>query len=157
MALFRNRLVVLAALLVTLSCVNALPPVQLEGPRRNFGELVGKWTGTYTTDGIDGPRGSIYFALVAGEDHAHGNVLMIPTGTRRVPGDREPRDIHFVRSTGGQVSGAMDPSWDAVRDCWKWTVFRGEIKDGAIVGTFRTTYARPFSDTTGRWRVDRSR
>jgi hypothetical protein len=165
------RFLAAAAVVLAWGCASTLPPVEVAGRTSDLEGLAGEWTGNYTADGVEGGRGSIYFALVGGEDHAHGNVIMTPEGRERArtsvmdsestgPKNRrivEPRNIHFVEVAAKEVSGTLDPTWDAERDCWSWTVFRGQLIENTITGTFRTTYAKPFADVTGRWRVDRRR
>jgi hypothetical protein len=159
--------------LISAGCATLSPPVRVEGQPADLEALVGKWSGEYVGDGARGRSGTIAFTLAAGENHAHGDVLMIPRGSTRpyerydgrepIGPRREPRPpaemltIHFVRAENGEVYGTLAPYWDPDRDCQAWTSFRGRIKGSVIEGTFASTYARPTAETTGRWRVTRDR
>ena len=110
-----------ATLLATglIGCAPA-PPVQVVGSPADVESLAGEWTGTYKS--LDGGReGSIWFKLVPGEDHAHGDVLMTPQGrsqayARYKPGEKPGQSgasqflsIRFVAVSKGEVSGALEP------------------------------------------------
>jgi hypothetical protein len=160
----------LGALVLTAACASfsPSPPIPLETTPADAEILAGDWYGNYVV-GDEGRRGSILFKLVAGEDHAHGNVLMIPEGWTRsyekyrgdapVQGRRlEPAQvltIRFVRAVDGAVTGLLDPYWDPERDCPATTTFRGAIGDGVIAGTFTTSFGSGVTAATGRWRVTR--
>ena len=159
------------ALAMTISCALAAPEIRLEGRPFDLEFLVGKWAGEYVTDGRPARRGIISFTLKAGEDHAHGDVLMIAEGSDR-PFERYqggapfgagpmnlPRDrflmIHFVGVAGGHVYGVLDTYWDPDRQCQVLTRFDGRIKGRVIDGTFVSTYPSLDAKTTGRWTVIR--
>jgi hypothetical protein len=146
-------------------CGMALP-IALDGPPADLGRLVGQWEGRYM--GARHSRsGSIAFTLVAGEDHAHGDVLMIPAGAERAysryPGRTlEPSaqfsqilTIRFVRASGGSVSGSLDPYWDPDGKCTAYTTFRGSVGDNVMQGTFTSTCDNGLVPAMGRWKVVR--
>lgn len=155
---------------VSWSCAYNPPVVGIEGSRADLELLAGEWQGEYT-GGPRGRCGSIWFKLVAGEDHAHGDVLMIPEGSDRPyqpyrheapgPGDRvferSPRvlTIRFVRAAAGTVSGTLDPYWDPDRQCQASTTFRGFVRAGTIEGTFSSICEGGVGYTTGRWKATR--
>lgn len=152
-------------------CSATLPPVRVEAKPADLQALVGEWSGEYSSEGLRGRNGSILFTLAAGEDHAHGDVLMTPAGAAhgygRFPGrdpfgqwddvhaPSESLTIHFVRVDNRFLSGALDPYWDPDRECWASTTFRGELVENVIAGTFRTTFSKPAAAVEGRWRVTR--
>lgn len=154
-------------------CAGVSPPIQLESPPADVEALVGEWAGEYEAPGMAGRSGSIMFTLVAGEDHAHGDVLMTPAGSNRGYGRYPGRDpfgrwedfrapmevltIHFVRLDRRLVSGALDPYWDPDRECWATTTFAGELVEHTIAGTFRTRFSTTSRDMEGRWQVTRRR
>lgn len=146
-------------------CVLA-PEIQLEAPPSDLERLVGEWEGRYT-GGRQGRSGSIVFTLVSGEDHAHGDVLMIPEGSQRgysrYPGPEtdEPLSqfltIRFVRAAGGEVSGSLDPYWDPDARCPTYTAFRGMVTASVMKGTFESRCENGVISTTGGWKVARRR
>ena len=130
--------------------------------------LVGEWHGRYESPSTK-RSGSIVFFLVAGEDHAHGDVLMIPAGSsepyRPSAGSAEavalrrgPQllTIRFIRAKEGRISGSLDPYWDPDCDCRTLTVFEGELTADRVQGSFTS---RSGPDTpprlTGTWFADR--
>lgn len=157
------------AVVVALGCASAPPSVPVEGEAADLGALAGEWEGTYES-GAAGRRGSIRLTLVAGEDHAHGDVLMIPAGSTRpyLPSERssgtaglrtlpQVLTIRFVRASGKAVSGTLDSYWDPDCECEAVTTFVGEIKGDAIEGTFTTSSARTAGLPSGRWKVARQK
>jgi hypothetical protein len=146
-----------------------LPEVALPGPPGSAAALAGEWDGSYVGPAT-GRTGSIWFKLVDGEDHAHGDVLMKPQGAsapyaRYAPPSigRESRTpastmltIHLVRVMGNQVDGILDPYWDDACECEALTTFSGVIFENRITGTFVTRLAGDML-STGRWEVTRRR
>jgi hypothetical protein len=155
---------------ISASCAYNPPAVAVEGLAADLEQLAGEWKGEYT-DGPSGRRGNVWFKLVAGEDHSHGDLLMIPEGSGRPyqpysreehgPADRvferAPRvlTIRFVRTGAGAVSGTLDPYWDPDRHCQASTVFRGSLRVGIIEGMFSSICEGGAGQTTGRWKVTR--
>lgn len=146
-----------------------LPEVALPGPAGSAAALVGEWDGSYFGPAT-GRSGSIWFKLVDGENHAHGDVLMKPRGASspysRVEsriGARESRTpapamltIHLVRVIGNQVDGILDPYWDELCGCEALTNFSGTFFENTITGTFVTRLAGDIL-ATGKWEVTRRR
>jgi hypothetical protein len=162
----------LSLVLLAWSCASVSPPIRLEATPTALELLVGEWYGDYVGDDPPARHGTIVFKLVEGEDHAHGDVLMIPAGSTRayeryhsdpsaVVGRDAPRQsqmltIRIVRTIDGSLTGQLDSYWDPDRDCVASTTFRGAIGDGVIGGTFTTKCgASGAPDTTGRWKVTR--
>jgi hypothetical protein len=89
--------------IVTLSGCASAPVIPLRRRIADWTALAGEWDGSY---GGPGARhgGTLWFALVAGEDHAHGDVQMSATGaepyTRFPPGDwpgaQPVQRVHFI-------------------------------------------------------------
>jgi uncharacterized protein (TIGR01244 family) len=152
-------------------CAGVSPPIRLQGRPADVQALAGEWAGEYQAPGLGGRSGSIIFTLAAGEDHAHGDVLMTPAGSAhgysRYPGRgpfgpwedfRAPMEaltIHFVGLDRRLVSGALDPYWDPDRECWATTTFVGELVEHTIAGTFLTRFSSTSRDMEGKWRVTR--
>ena len=140
----------------------------IEGAPAELSALAGRWEGEYDSPAT-GRLGSIVFDLTAGEDHAHGDVLMIPSGST-TPYGRVPRTggepaspgptsqlltIRFVKAEAGKVSGTLDPYWDPSCSCEVTTTFVGEVRGDAISGTFSST--RNAGRVFGTWKVTRKR
>jgi hypothetical protein len=164
--LFRaGRLVARISLVaLTAACASAPAEVRIEGAPTELSALAGDWEGEYSSEAT-GRLGSIVFKLVAGEDHAHGDVLMIPRGSSdpyrpRTGGEGPaPADasqlltIRFVKAEGGKISGTLDPYWDPDCNCEVTTTFVGQVKGDTIEGTF--TSERTAGRVFGTWRVQR--
>jgi hypothetical protein len=155
----------LAAVAAIWGCAASLPIVRLDAAPREVELLAGEWVGKYAVDG-DGERsGNIMFFLVAGEDHAHGDVLM--TSPRLQQSQLGLQDeafggtryvfIDFMRIEEGFVSGAMDPYWDPDRNCWAATIFQGRVTDDTIAGRFRTRFSLSLPEVEGAWKVTRQK
>jgi hypothetical protein len=157
-----------ALLAGTIGCAYVLPPVTIVGPESALRELVGEWRGDYRSEGPIERRGTIQFTLIEGEDHAHGDVLMIPAGSNRPygrfigePGTRqmtqapEPLSIRIVRVKDGTIRGELERYFDPDRETTAATTFHGSLREDTIVGTFTTTFASGTLEGRGRWRVTR--
>jgi hypothetical protein len=149
-------------------CSSQSAPVPVEGAPAELSALAGRWEGEYESPAT-GRLGSIVFDLTAGEDHAHGDVLMIPRGST-TPYGRVPRTgaepsspgptsqlltIRFVKAEAGKVSGTLDPYWDPTCQCEVTSTFVGEVRDDTISGTFSST--RNAGRVFGTWKVTRKR
>ncbi|HET7699006.1 MAG TPA: hypothetical protein VFK57_25025 [Vicinamibacterales bacterium] len=159
----------IAAALLASGCASA-PAVPLRGAPAAVASLAGEWDGTYSSRAT-GRSGSIWFKLIDGEDHAHGDVVMTAAGASTAygrqgpegylhPSDRRPPNeafltIRFVRAADGRVDGVLDPYWDPACACWVLTAFHGEIGDGRVAGTFVSRFGE--SIASGRWEVTRRR
>ena len=155
------------------SCTYIAPPIRLQGSPADLERLAGEWWGEYVGDRDHGRRGTITFKLIAGENHAHGDVLMVPEGDNRPyrpyqAGEftAQPPDvthttpvlsIRFANVFDGSVAGVVDPYWDPDRKTEATATFRGRLADNVIEGTFTTRYANGAAETGGRWKVTRKR
>jgi hypothetical protein len=149
---------------VAAGCASTPAEVRVEGAPTELSALAGDWEGEYSS-AATGRLGSIVFKLVAGEDHAHGDVLMIPRGSsdpyRPRGGGEGPAPagasqlltIRFVRAEGDRISGTLDPYWDPDCDCEVTTTFVGQVKGDTIEGTF--TSERTAGRVFGNWKVQR--
>lgn len=147
------------------ACASA-PAIPLRGPVADFAKLAGEWDGRYTS--LDAGRsGSLWFTLIAGEDHAHGDVQMTPDGAvpygryglgdyPHAPQPDMPRflTIRFVRAIGDAVDGRLDPYWDPSCPCRAETAFRGRLIEGALRGTFVTRFSGG-AQALGQWEAFR--
>jgi len=156
-----------AAIVLLAACATA-PPVSVRGTPAAVASLAGEWSGTYSSRAT-GRSGSIWFTLIEGEDHAHGDVLMTASGAASAYGrnapDRNPNPygqrpasgafltIRFVRAADGLIDGVLDPYWDPACECWVATAFRGAMGDGRISGTFVSRFGE--SIASGQWEVTR--
>jgi hypothetical protein len=168
------RLLLIVLALATGACASVAPSFRVYGTRGDLEQLLGKWDGEYVGSREHGRRGSIAFDLVAGDDHAHGTVLMMPEGSRNVFRRFEPgrpdegrvlRDqtstpdtlltIRFVWVSRGVIEGVLDPYWDPDRATAASTTFTGHAARNSIEGTFVTQYANRAPSTRGSWSVSR--
>jgi len=169
-----SRIMLLAMVMTMGACASMAPPFRVYGSRGDLEQLAGKWDGEYVGNLEHGRRGSIAFDLEAGDDHAHGTVLMIPQGAsssfrRYEPGRPdgvtiasvpvEAQDslltIRFVWISAGVVEGVLDSYWDPDRGTSAVTRFRGRADGKRIEGTFNTQYANRAPATAGTWVVSR--
>lgn len=161
---------VFAVAAVTLAACASAPVVPVKGTPDAVAALAGEWLGTYSSR-TTGRSGSIWFKLVEGEDHAHGDVLMTADGaphayrrdgpdrssysSGRRPGPSTFLTIRFVRAADGVIDGVLDPYWDSACECYVFTAFHGQMQDGRIAGTFVSRFGE--SITAGRWDASRPR
>jgi hypothetical protein len=148
-------------------CASA-PVISLRGSPTDWRAWAGEWDGTYA--GIEtGRSGTLWFKLVAGEDHAHGDVQISATGAepymRFPPGNwpmAQPVErqhfipIRFARADGDLIEGQLDPYWDPAFASDARTTFRGTLSEGWIRGSFVTRYSNGRS-ATGQWEAARRR
>ena len=152
-----------AALASSAACASATV-IPLRGSIADLSALAGQWNGTYTSPDL-GRDGTIWFTLVPGEDHAHGDVRMTP-GDSRIPYGRvDPRggqqseptqflSVRFVRASPTNVDGVLEQYWDPACGCLATTVFRGRLFGDRLEGTFETRLATGVV-ALGKWRATR--
>ena len=162
----RIAAIVVGTLLTSVACAYNPPPVPLQARPAEIERLAGRWTGTYDGD-TSGRSGSIELVLAAGEDHAHGEVWMVPRHQRqpyqswrelgpvREAETSEILTIRFVALEEGEVSGELEPYRDPDCDCRAVTRFRGRLGADGIEGTFVTNSAEAARPAGGRWKVRR--
>ena len=161
------RSMVLAAALTVplLSCGGSQTPVPVVGLEADISQLAGEWYGEYSSV-ESGRNGSITFKLVAGTDSATGEVIMTPRSLNRTGGGNmqpgptmqptpQPLSIRFVRVSGGQVSGALDPYPDPNCGCTLHTTFVGRLQGDTLQGTYSSLHEQTRDVQKGRWRVVR--
>lgn len=116
--------------MLALACTSAPAAVPIQATPAEISALAGHWEGEYSSKAT-GRLGSIVLDLIAGEDHAHGDVLMIPRGSNdpyrpaRRPGGQGPGPaeatqllkIRFIRAEGAGLSGTLEPYWDPDCNC----------------------------------------
>lgn len=151
------------------ACSRAAAPVPVVASPADIRRLAGEWTGEYGSPET-GRSGSIVFTLDSAADHAHGDVLMgAPTRNwsafqdRTIEpvasGEREQMrvlTIRFVRATGDQVSGVLDPYDDPACGCPVRTEFIGRMVGDTLAGTYETIHVAGGRAATGQWRVVRA-
>jgi len=157
--------------LLTAACAS-MPPVRMDATPGDYEMLAGEWRGEYSSAAL-GRRGAIEFKLVAGENKASGDVIMIPQTSGRPyeqryngdgtqtyygdgRGDSHMLTIFFVRAFSGAIEGMLDRYWDPDRKCNAMTVFRGTLTGKTISGTFTTTWECGAGEATGEWKVTRT-
>jgi hypothetical protein len=158
----------LAVALTAAACTYDPPVVPLDARPADVERLAGRWTGGYDGE-TSGRSGSIEFILVAGQDHAHGDVVMIPLGAHhayqswREMGPVREADmsqeltIRFVAVDNGEITGELAPYRDPDCDCRALTRFRGRLRGDLIEGSFVTYTARAARPAHGTWKVGRKR
>jgi hypothetical protein len=155
--------VLLAAALV--GCGGSQAPVPVVGREADISQLAGEWYGDYSSV-ESGRSGSIVFKLVAGADSATGDVVMTPQWVTRQGNmpmqssptqtpTSQPLSIRFVRVSGGQVSGALDPYTDPNCGCTLHTTFIGRVRSDTLEGTYSSVHEQTRDIQKGRWRVVR--
>jgi hypothetical protein len=154
--------------IVTLAGCASASVIPLRGRITDWPALAGEWDGSY--GGADARHsGTLWFRLVAGEDHAHGDVQMSATGAEpytQFPPGVWPRaqpvervhfiPIRFVRVDGDLIEGQLEPYWDPDSADHASTAFRGKLTDGRIDGVFVTRYSDG-RQGHGQWRAVRRR
>jgi hypothetical protein len=160
------RSIVLAVLAATLlGCSGSQTPVPVVGRETDISQLAGEWYGEYSSV-ESGRNGSIVFKLLAGADSATGDVLMSPQWLTRQGGGNvppapttqpvaQPLTIRFVRVSGGQVSGALQPYPDPNCGCTLHTTFVGRLQGDTLQGTYTSLHEQTRDVQKGRWRVVR--
>lgn len=162
------RAAFIGALMLANACALNPAPVPVSGPSTDVNALVGEWSGEYRSVET-GRSGSILFILAAGTDTAHGDVVMVPRETGMTHDDamrvattraaaNQVLTIRFVRITGTTVSGTIDPYPSPDCNCQLITVFRGELKENRVEGTFRTHHSGHETTTQqGTWWATRTK
>lgn len=142
--------------------------IPLSGSPADVEALAGEWIGEYHSYDESGRSGTILFRLEAGQDTAHGDVLMHLTGRETaeiIPLTTDPwanvapdqlLSVTFVRAAGGTVFGRLDPYDDPVCGCEIKTTFTGRIQGNLIEGSYTSEHVSGADRTTGRWRVVRT-
>jgi hypothetical protein len=155
------------AVLALGACQSERAAIPIVSEPEHLASLVGDWHGEYASPAT-GRSGSIVFYLGRGDDHAHGDVLMIPrslsaadraldrsaaAGVRSGP---QILTIRFVQEKDGHVSGALDRYRDPDCGCEVQTTFTGKIRGNRMDGTFVSLSGRPgVGRSTGWWSVIR--
>jgi len=151
----------LLTLMVLAGCSAPGMPIPVRG---DVSPLVGHWEGEYSSSET-GRVGSIVFTLVAGQDTATGDILMIPANME-TPGDvtrtpdpnrRTPQvlKVSFVRCEGMEVTGWLDPYTDPDTGERVYTTFEGTLKGDRLEGTFTSLAELSGRRTSGKWMVKR--
>ena len=151
-------------------CSLAMRPVPVSASHIQWEALTGEWRGTYQMDAYD-RHGTIAFKLVAIEEQASGEVLMIPERTgwpytqnrpgagqpaERVPPKTELLTIRFVEAAEGTLSGTMDPYWDPDRHCTAHASFTGIVDGDSVSGSVTSVCENDVRVLRGRWRARRN-
>ncbi|UCE22280.1 MAG: hypothetical protein JSV46_08760 [Candidatus Aminicenantes bacterium] len=159
--------IVFLCALLNWSCSSIIQPVSLKGEEADLALLTGEWKGEYYSKAL-GRGGSIEFKLIAGENSASGEVIMIPRGSQMpfqpISQTGEPRPaarslevlkINFVQISRGRVSGKLDPYWDPDNKVTLLTFFDGVLRGDIIEGTFRSRREESGFFYHGQWKVTR--
>jgi hypothetical protein len=168
MTLSLSGIVLLCALL-NWSCSSIIQPVSVKGEETDMALLTGEWKGGYYSQEL-GRGGSIEFKLIAGENTASGEVIMIPRGSqvplqpisqagqpRAAARSLEVLKISFVQISKGRVSGKLDPYWDPDNKVTLLSFFDGVLKGDTIEGTFRSRREQSGYFYHGQWKVTRKK
>lgn len=156
-------------ILTAAACALNPTPVPVEGARADIAALAGEWFGEYRS-AETGRSGSILFMLEAGQDMAHGDVVMVPRQTGVEYDDAmmhtlahaAPRQqvlrIRFVRVVGSTVVGTMDPYPSPDCECLLLTTFRGELSGDRIEGAFLVHHSgHEMTAQKGTWWAKRTK
>jgi hypothetical protein len=143
--------------------------VNLFGEKLDMKKLEGEWVGDYFSKDT-GRSGRIEFTLIAEEEKAYGDVLMIPRGsgepyrpvgyTERVEVDPKfPQllTISFVEVMDGKVKGELTPYWDPEMQRRMYTAFEGVLHGDTISGTFESRMEQSPIYFYGQWEVTRKK
>jgi hypothetical protein len=155
----------MAIALASTACAVNPPPVPVSGQASDVSALAGEWSGQFRSEET-GRSGIIYFKLQAGRDTAYGDVIMVPTYVSsmhddpHVPesraGHSQSLTIRFVRVNGSRISGRIEPYPSPDCECSLLTEFRGELRDGRILGTFTIQHSTSrHLEQRGTWWVER--
>jgi hypothetical protein len=169
-----HRLLISSAIAISFAasagCSLAMRPVPVSASHIQWQTLAGEWRGTYRMDGYD-RHGTIAFKLVAIEEQASGEVLMIPERTgwpytmnqpmqgppnARVERRTELLTIQFVEAADGALSGTMDPYWDPDRHCTAHASFTGLVDGDSVSGEVTSVCQNDVRVLHGRWRARRN-
>ena len=155
------------ALLTLAACESQRAAIPVVADPELLVSLAGEWHGEYASPAT-GRSGSIVFYIAEGDDHAHGDVLMIPKtvsspdrpsarpATNPVHPGPQILTIRFVQAKGRQVSGTLDRYRDPDCNCEVQTTFTGEIRGDRMEGTFVSLSGRlGVGRSTGWWVVTR--
>jgi hypothetical protein len=140
-----------ALALTAAACALNPPPVPVSGQPNDLRALEGEWVGEYRSFET-GRSGSIMFTLTAGRDTAAGDVIMVPRETAGVaqrptaavpvpPPAPQVLSITFVRVSGNEVTGTIDPYPSPDCECQLMTTFRGVITGDRVEGSFITHHS----------------
>ena len=158
-----------AIVLLSWGCNTAKNPVNLYGTKVDLKLLEGDWKGEYSSKDT-GRSGNISFTLTTEGNEAYGDVLMIPSSSRkpyhpvgyRESPEVDPRipellTIKFVEVLGGKVRGELTPYWDPEMQRRLNTVFEGVLKGDTIEGTFESRIEQSPIYFYGIWKVFRQK
>jgi hypothetical protein len=159
----------LSIVVVFWACLPSQNPVNVFGGKVDLALFEGDWEGDYFSKDT-GRSGSIEFTLIAEENKAFGDVLMIPRGSKEPyhpigyedkaetdPQFPELLTISFVEVMGGKVSGELTPYWDPEMQRRMYTTFEGVLKDDTILGTFESRMEQSPIYFYGQWKVTRKK
>jgi hypothetical protein len=155
------------AIILIGGCQTAQKNVNIYGESVDLKLLEGEWKGDYSSKDT-GRSGMIEFVLIAEEEKAFGDVLMIPRGAKEPyhqvgyrdkikidPNFPELLSIKFVEIEGGKVMGELAPYWDPEMQRRMYTSFEGILKGDTIEGTFESRFEQSPIYFTGQWKVMR--
>jgi hypothetical protein len=160
-------LIMIPLLFLCWACQSSQNPVNLLGDKIDWALFDGEWKGEYSSKDT-GRSGTIEFILVAEENKAYGDVLMIPRGSKepyhpvgyRDKADVDPRipeflSISFVEVLGKKVRGELSPYWDPEMQRRMHTTFEGTLENDSIKGTYESRIEQSPIYFYGQWEVFR--
>ena len=161
-----KRLLIAVATAGAISACATGRMIVLQGEPSSLTFLAGEWDGTFSNP-ENAMQGSLWFALIAGEDHAHGDVRMTPKDRlsynrfdpREGSHQLEPTtylDIRWVRVADFKVEGKLEPFMDPLCGCRAETTFYGTLGDNRLDGTYTTRLADG-TMRSGYWRAVRTK
>jgi len=124
------RLAFSVAALLTLACVSApltKHGIDVVGTAADRRQLAGSWRGTFDTPNHT-HDGTIQFDIDESGSKGDGSVLLTDQNARL--------RVIYVRISGADIAGAIEPYFDKVCNCTVYSTFTGRHEPPAIRGEF---------------------
>lgn len=137
-----------AATLLVLACVAAplsKHAIDVVGTAADRRQLAGSWSGTFETPDHT-HDGTIQFDIDASGSKGDGSVLLTTQDTRL--------RVIYVRISGADIAGAIEPYFDKVCNCTVYSTFNGKLEPSTIRGEFLMK-PRSGPPIVGTWSVKR--
>ena len=142
------RVALSVAALLTLACVAApltKHGIDVVGTAADRRQLAGNWRGTFETPDHT-HDGTIQFDIDSSGSSGDGSVLLTDQNARL--------RVIYVRISGADIAGAIEPYFDKVCDCTVYSTFNGRLEPPAIRGEF-VMKPRLGPPIVGSWSVKR--
>lgn len=134
--------------LLALACVSAplsKHAIDVVGTAADRRQLAGSWRGTFETPDHT-HDGTIQFDIDASGSSGDGSVLLTAQNTQL--------RVIYVRISGADINGAIEPYFDKVCNCTVYSTFSGKLEPATIRGEFLMK-PRSGPPIVGVWSVSR--